>query len=116
MAVRNSIALCIFGSIALLGGGCAAAHVSGPVAKSPKVEAQASAVPVNPLEPQPIPQSQPPPHVEATPQSKPNPDALRRTLLGVDLAFSRSCEEKGASEAFYDFMAPEGVCLLAGEL
>jgi ketosteroid isomerase-like protein len=36
--------------------------------------------------------------------------------MSTDLAFSRSCEQKGASEAFYDFMAQDAVCLLAGEL
>jgi ketosteroid isomerase-like protein len=36
-------------------------------------------------------------------------------LLGTDLAFSRACEEKGAPEAFYEFMSADGVCLLPGE-
>src|SRR5258706_8534877 len=44
-----------------------------------------------------------------------SPDTSRKMLLGVDLAFSRACEERGAPEAFYEFMAPDGVCLLAGD-
>jgi ketosteroid isomerase-like protein len=40
---------------------------------------------------------------------------LRKVLLSADLAFSRACEERGAPEAFYQFMASDGVCLLTGE-
>jgi ketosteroid isomerase-like protein len=54
-----------------------------------------------------------PPRVVPVPQI--SSDTLRKILLGVDLAFSRACEERGAPEAFYDFMAPESVCLLTGE-
>src|SRR5204863_1201114 len=42
-------------------------------------------------------------------------ESSRQALRGADLAFSRACEEKGAPEAFYQFMALDGVCLLAGD-
>jgi uncharacterized protein (TIGR02246 family) len=55
------------------------------------------------------------PRVVPAPTPQVNSEALRKVLIGVDLAFSRACEERGAPEAFYDFMAPDGVCLLTGE-
>jgi ketosteroid isomerase-like protein len=53
------------------------------------------------------------PRVAPVPQI--SSETLRKILIGVDLAFSRACEERGAPEAFYVFMAPDGVCLLSGE-
>jgi ketosteroid isomerase-like protein len=49
------------------------------------------------------------------PAAQAGSDAARKTLIGLDLAFSRACEERGAPEAFYDFMAVDGVCLVSGE-
>jgi ketosteroid isomerase-like protein len=42
-------------------------------------------------------------------------DAERNSLLEADLSFSRRSEEKGAAQAFYEFLAPDGVTLSAGE-
>jgi ketosteroid isomerase-like protein len=42
-------------------------------------------------------------------------EAERNSLLEADLSFSRRSEEKGASQAFYEFLAPDGVTLSAGE-
>jgi len=67
------------------------------------------------------PQQSPKAQAEAPPPAPPAPppaetlEAGRKALLGVDLAFSRACEDKGAPEAFYQFVAPDGVCLLASE-
>jgi ketosteroid isomerase-like protein len=71
--------------------------------------------------PNPAPQQTPKAQAAAPPAPAPpaaatnNLESTRRALLGIDLAFSRACEEKGAPEAFYQFMALDGVCLLAGE-
>ncbi len=88
--------------VALLSAGCASTYQPGGITQPPKAEAEASA---------------PSPAARAiSPPAQSNRETVRRTLMSTDLAFSRSCEQKGASEAFYDFMAPDGVCLLAGEL
>jgi ketosteroid isomerase-like protein len=42
-------------------------------------------------------------------------EAERNSLLEVDLSFSRRSEEKGAAQAFYDFLASDAVSLSAGE-
>jgi ketosteroid isomerase-like protein len=42
-------------------------------------------------------------------------EAERNSLLEADLSFSRRSEEKGAAQAFYDFLAPDAVSLSAGE-
>lgn len=42
-------------------------------------------------------------------------EAERSSLLEADLSFSRRSEEKGAAQAFYEFLAPDGVTLSAGE-
>jgi ketosteroid isomerase-like protein len=83
--------------------GCATTpQALAPMTQPPKAQVEAAA---------------PAPAATATsPPAQTNREAVRRTLLGADLAFSRSCEQKGASDAFYEFMAPDGVCLLAGEL
>ena len=44
-----------------------------------------------------------------------NLESSRKILLSADLAFSRACEERGAPEAFYEFMTSDAVCLLTGE-
>ena len=44
-----------------------------------------------------------------------NLEAERNSLLEADLSFSRTCEEKGAAQAFYEFFWPDGVSLTAGE-
>lgn len=45
-----------------------------------------------------------------------NVDIQRSALLEADLNFSRMSEEKGAAQAFFEFLAPEGVSLFEGEL
>ncbi len=55
---------------------------------------------------------------EKPPQPEPaeiNLEAERNALLETDLRFSRMSEEKGAAQAFYEFLAPEAVELSAGE-
>jgi len=42
-------------------------------------------------------------------------EAERNSLLEADLSFSRRSEEKGAAQAFYDFLAADAVSLFAGE-
>jgi ketosteroid isomerase-like protein len=44
-----------------------------------------------------------------------NLEAERNALLENDLSFSRLSEEKGAAQAFYEFLAPEAISLSAGE-
>ncbi len=44
-----------------------------------------------------------------------NLEAERNALLENDLSFSRMSEEKGAAQAFYEFLAPEAISLSAGE-
>jgi len=44
-----------------------------------------------------------------------DPEVERNSLLETDLSFSRRSEEKGAAQAFYDFLAPDAVSLSAGE-
>lgn len=39
----------------------------------------------------------------------------RNALLETDLDFSRTTEEKGAAQAFYEFFTADGVCLWAGQ-
>lgn len=39
----------------------------------------------------------------------------RNELLEADMNFSRLSEEKGAAQAFYEFLAPDGISLSAGE-
>jgi ketosteroid isomerase-like protein len=48
------------------------------------------------------------------PNGENNVDSQRSTLLEADLNFSRVSEEKGAAQAFYEFLAPEGVGLFEG--
>ena len=59
------------------------------------------------------------PAVEPAQETKPpvsmDLDAERTKLVQTDIAFSRLCEEKGAAEAFYEFLAPDAVSLPAGE-
>jgi ketosteroid isomerase-like protein len=42
-------------------------------------------------------------------------EAERNSLLEADISFSRRSEEKGAAQAFYEFLAPDAVSLSAGE-
>jgi ketosteroid isomerase-like protein len=44
-----------------------------------------------------------------------NVEAERSALLEADLSFSRASEEKGAAQAFYEFLAADGVSLATGE-
>jgi ketosteroid isomerase-like protein len=55
--------------------------------------------------------AQPTPVNPGPPSPAPDPDALRKTLISADLAFSRACELKGSAEAFYEYAADDGVCL-----
>src|SRR2546426_7220039 len=67
-------------------------------------------------EPQPPVQSvHPPPAKPATP---PPVDVVaeRQRLLETDLAFSRASEQRGAAQAFYEFLTPDALSLQGGEL
>jgi ketosteroid isomerase-like protein len=58
------------------------------------------------------------PKPEAVPAPAPldlDAEAERNSLLETDLSFSRRSEEKGAAQAFYEFLAPDAVSLSAGE-
>jgi ketosteroid isomerase-like protein len=91
---------------------------NGAAQQSPKAQAAggqqaAKAQPIVVPQQTPKAQAAEPPRVAPVPQI--SSETLRKILMGVDLAFSRACEERGAPEAFYDFMAADGVCLLSGE-
>ena len=68
-----------------------------------------------------VPQQTPKEQAASEPRVTPMPppavstESSRKMLLSADLAFSRACEERGAPEAFYEFVASDGVCLLTGE-
>ncbi len=89
--------------------------------QSPKAQAASTSAPQQtPKPPATAPQQSPKAQAETPPAPVPPPvanpaDASRKNLLALDLAFSRACEEKGAPEAFYQFMALDGICLLAGD-
>src|SRR5690242_9846934 len=63
----------------------------------------------------------PAPKAEAVTVTKPEPvmvpppelnlEAERNALMETDLAFSRMSEEKGAAQAFYEFVVPEAITL-----
>jgi ketosteroid isomerase-like protein len=56
------------------------------------------------------------PEKPAPPQpAETNLEAERNALLETDVRFSRASEERGAAQAFYEFMAPEAVELSSGE-
>jgi ketosteroid isomerase-like protein len=61
-----------------------------------------------------VPVPKPEPVAPAAPVEA-NLEAERNSLLEADLSFSRTCEEKGAAQAFYEFFLPDGVSLTAGE-
>jgi ketosteroid isomerase-like protein len=54
--------------------------------------------------------------VAPVPTPELNLEVERNALLETDLSFSRTSEEKGAAQAFYEFFAADGVNLCAGEL
>jgi ketosteroid isomerase-like protein len=60
----------------------------------------------------PVPKPQP---VTAAAPPELNLEAERNSLLEADLSFSRTCQEKGSAQAFYEFFWPDGVSLTAGE-
>jgi ketosteroid isomerase-like protein len=70
---------------------------------SPLPQALTNDVPVSKSEP-----------VQAAPPEL-NLEAERSALLETDLAFSRMSEEKGAAQAFYEFVLPEAINLSGGE-
>jgi ketosteroid isomerase-like protein len=74
-----------------------------------------------PVAPQPV-ITNPAPAVVAKPATvstpkveKPDLEAERQTLLDLDVAFSEASQARGAAQAFYEFMAPEGTLLQTGE-
>ena len=85
-----------------------------PVAHPPAEHATPPAV-VAPSVPTPAPErpASPPP-VRTAP--KVNLAAERQKLLERDRAFSALSEQKGAAEAFYEFMTPDATLLQSGEL
>jgi len=79
---------------------------------SKPAEKIASAPPVAPTNNVMVPKPEP-----VTPALPPevNLDVERNALLEADLSFSRMSEEKGAAQAFYEFVVPEAITLSAGE-
>jgi ketosteroid isomerase-like protein len=72
-----------------------------PVVSAPEQPAKNAAAPEpRPAQPQP---------------AEVNLETTRNALLQTDLSFSRMSEEKGAAQAFYEFLAPEAISLSAGE-
>jgi ketosteroid isomerase-like protein len=65
--------------------------------------------------PQQTPKAQSEAPVAAPPPASISAESYRKILMAADLAFSRACEDKGAAEAFYENLAPDGVCLLTGD-
>jgi len=67
----------------------------------------------------PPPQTNAPPQTNSPPQPKVLPqidrEAERRILLDTDIDFSRVSVEKGAAEAFFEFLAPDAISLPVGE-
>jgi ketosteroid isomerase-like protein len=53
--------------------------------------------------------------VTPAPPLEVNLEAERNALLEADLSFSRMSEEKGAAQAFYEFVVPEAINLSAGD-
>ena len=53
--------------------------------------------------------------IATVPPTEVDVDAERNALLQADLNFSRASEEKGAAQAFYEFLTPDGICLWDGE-
>jgi len=72
--------------------------------------------PEAPKQPEPPSLPSAPAPAEARKPPPPNPEAERKNLLELDLAFSRLSEEKGAAQAFYEFLAPDAVSLQGGEV
>jgi ketosteroid isomerase-like protein len=61
---------------------------------------------------QPAPEGPAPSH----PATAPDLSAETRVLLDTDRRFAQMCREKGTAEAFYTFLAPEGLSLQPGEM
>jgi ketosteroid isomerase-like protein len=81
-----------------------------PASKPP--EKIASAPPEAPINNIAVPKPEP---VTPAPPPEVDLEAERNALLEADLSFSRMSEEKGAAQAFYEFVAPEAINLSAGE-
>jgi ketosteroid isomerase-like protein len=62
-----------------------------------------------------VPVSNPEPVALPTPAVEASLESERNSLLEADLSFSRTSEAKGAAQAFYEFLVPDGVTLCAGE-
>jgi ketosteroid isomerase-like protein len=62
-----------------------------------------------------VPAPNPEPATPPTPAVEANLESERNSLLEADLSFSRTSEAKGAAQAFYEFLVPDGVTLCAGE-
>jgi ketosteroid isomerase-like protein len=75
-------------------------------------EKTASAPPVAPTNNVAAPKPEP---IAPAPPPELNLEAERNALLETDLSFSRMSEEKGAAQAFYEFVVPEAINLSAGE-
>jgi ketosteroid isomerase-like protein len=52
-----------------------------------------------------------PPVPKTVPGKKIDLEAERQVLLETDVAFSRASENRGAAQAFYEFLAPDAVSL-----
>jgi ketosteroid isomerase-like protein len=81
-----------------------------PSGKPPEnIAKPATQVPTNDVS---IPKPEP---VMVAPPPEINLEAERSALLETDLTFSRTSEEKGAAQAFYEFVVPDAINLSAGE-
>jgi ketosteroid isomerase-like protein len=95
--------------IVLLLTGCATMTPAPPPPRQqPQVLAPKAAAEV------PVVSSQPPQVHVQPPQV--NQDAARRALLEADFDFARASEDKGAADAFYDFLDENALLLPEGEL
>jgi len=106
-----------------------AALMALPGCKTTEGRSPTTPLPVPKPEPQsqvqqPQVQSVPPakaPPVKATPAKAPEPPPIdvvaeRQRLLETDIAFSRASEQRGAAQAFYEYLAPDALSLQGGEL
>src|SRR5262245_24584119 len=105
----KTINLIALGSVLLLSG-CSTTTNTPALKPAEKIASAPAVTPTNSVV-----VSKPEP-VTPVPPPEPNIEAERNALLETDLSFSRTSEEKGAAQAFYDFFAADGVNLFAGEL
>jgi ketosteroid isomerase-like protein len=109
MLMNQRVLLLLIAALAFIP---ACAPIKAQPDKSPENKVNGLAAPTKNTvaAPGPIPESPAP-----TANAEVNLETERSTLLETDLEFSRTTEEKGAAQAFYEFFTADGVCLFAGE-